>query len=267
LAANFKGLEFIFDGKTSDSYGLKIYNNGTGSSDGNAGDEIEVFEKFIYRNSKAIYFGRTQNTPLEFDLLVGSLTEIDNFQRRAIKRWLMGRSGYLPLCIVQDDMSNVIYYVMVTSMKETFYGNLNYALELHIKANGPFAYTSPQITPYSYSGSAVTSTTLYYDNISDDSDYLKPILSFKMNGIGTNFSITNVTDANRVFSFTDILPYETITVDNYKEEIVSDTGLTNRVSKFNKKFFRLKPGINQLNIVGGISNLTITSEFPIKVGG
>jgi len=266
LAANFKGLEFIFDNKSSDFYGLKLYNSDTGSSEGDAGSKVEILEKTILRKPKTILFGTSQNTQLEFDLIIGSTSEVDAQTRSAISRWLLGRSSYLPLSIVQEDMLSTIYYVIFTEMKPVFYGNLNYAFVAHAKCNAPWAYMSPKTSTYNYSGSSIVSTTINYNNLSDNNDYTDTIVSFTMNGIGNYFTITNVTDNNRVFSFTNILPYETITVNGNTLEVYSSTGLK-RVDSFNKGFVRFVPGINVLQIQGGINQLSFTTEFAVKAGG
>jgi phage-related protein len=102
--------------------------------------------------------------------------------------------------------------------------------------------------------------------MSADADYEKPIIAFTTNSIGNAFTITNTTDDSRQFIFTGISPLETITVNNRLQTIVSSLSLA-RASTFNKKFFRLVPGLNSINIAGGISNFTMTTQNAMKIGG
>jgi phage-related protein len=104
-----------------------------------------------------------------------------------------------------------------------------------------------------------------FNNKSDDKGaYLYPKLVITMNNSGGNVTITNSSDASRVFSFTGLLTSEVITIDNSLQQITSSTGLL-RMSNFNKKFFRLIPEINNLRFQGNIASIDMTYQFVAKI--
>jgi len=178
----------------------------------------------------------------------------------------------LPLQICQDDISNIYFNVIFKSAQNTFIGNVQQGITLSAQCDAPYGFTEEKTTSYSVDGDGlVTNTTFNFDNQSDDTDYLYPTLSFKTNDIGTTVALTNNTDESRKFEFggdgyDPISPNETLTVNNYLQTISSDSGL-NRLSRFNKKWFRLLPGLNSLTLVGGLSSFSIQYEFAKKIGG
>jgi hypothetical protein len=55
-------------------------------------------------------------------------------------------------------------------------------------------------------------------------------------------------------------------MDNDLQTISSSTTLK-RLSNFNKKWFRLIQGLNNLNVQGGIASFVITHSEARKIGG
>lgn len=262
----FYGAEVIYDGVPSSLYDLRIMDFDTsGEKDSPAGSEMTIYEKYIYRKSKAFYFGKTQNTPLEFDLTLGSKNPIDAVTRSAIQKLFLGRATYLPFQVVQDDAQSLVFYTLFTSATNKYVGNVQYSITLHGHCDSAYARTFPQTLTYSFSGNNVVNFDFNFYNQSDDSEYLKPIITFSLNSVGNFFQLTNITDNNRIFLFSDIQPNEEIVVDNYRETISSSTGLV-RLGNFNKKFFRLKPNNNELNIQSGIGDFSMTYTLNKNVG-
>ena len=264
----FYGSGFLFDDKSSLDYDLRILNFETGGlRDSPAGSESTIYQKWIYRKSKAYFYGRSQNIPLEFDLTIGSESAISGDMRNIIEDWLLGKNEYLPLQIAQDDIDGVIFNVIFTKSSAKYVGNLNYAFTLHAECDAPWGFSYPQTLVKSYPPDEIANETFDFYNESADSDYLYPELSFTTSGVGTSFALTNLTDdSTRIFSFTGISAGETITIDCDKQIIASSTGLL-RMPNFSRKFFRLLQKNNSLNIVGGITEFTMTYSFAKKVGG
>ena len=263
--ASFYAKNIIFDGISSDTFGLINAAFETGKQDSNAGSESTILQKYIPRRTTPYYYGRMQNTPLPISLTLFSENAIDGKSRSRISAWLLGRMDYLPLNIVQADLDNVTFYVIFTKAENVYAGNLQRSVKLAGICNAPWGFETPNPLQKSFTGSAIVSESFSFFNTSDDSDYNRPSFSFTTSGIGNSFSITNSTDNGRIFSFTSIDANETITVDNDKGIISSSTGLR-RMTNFNKNFFRLVPGRNDLAIAGGITNFTMTSVFARKVG-
>lgn len=266
---SFFGKSFIFDGIPSETYDLRIFDfnpSNPGSSTG--GGNVSIIEEWLYRRSKPYFYGRYYQTSLEFDLVVGSYNYIDGETRNAIQLWLLGKNEYLPFRIVQDDISGIVFNAILTQGDPIYIGNLNYALTIHVKCDGPWAiYYPPVITKTYSSGSALE--TFDYINSSVYNGYNRPTISFTMSGSivdsSGSFVIINNTDNGRRFGFTDLAANETITVDNDKG-IITSSGSSLRMANFNKNFLRLLQGVNSLTISGSITNLTITSIFERGVG-
>jgi len=269
MGSNFFGCEFIFDEIPSRNYDLRILNFSSGNGTRNAGSEAEVIQKEILRRPVPYYYGRTTNKNLEFDLTIGSANPIPSEDRGAIYRWLLSRMGYKTLKIVQPDMTTLNFNVIFTESENEYIGNLNYGMTLHAYCDSPWAYSNLQIKTLTYSGSALVNENFTIMNTSDDEDYIFPTMTFTTSGIGTSFSITNSslsTLDTYVMTFNPLSAGETMTVDCDRQIFVSTTGLK-RMSSFNKWFFRLAPGLNSINISGGITSFTMFYKLARKIGG
>ena len=270
----FYGSTFIFDDIPSENYNLRIlgFEQTGGQANAPAGSESTIYQTWLYRKPRPYFYGKSFETPLSFDLSVGSFDDITAYDRGTIAKWLLGRNTYLPLQICQDDIADVYFNVIFTSADNIYIGNIQRGLTLHAQCDAPFGYTEEKTTTVSVSGNGViTNTTFNFDNKSDDTDYLYPELVFTTNDIGTSLALTNNTDNSRKFEFggtgySNISPNETMTVDNYRQTLVSNSGLK-RLSRFNKKWFRLLPGVNSLTLVGGLTSFQIKYKFAKKIGG
>jgi len=262
----FYGAEVIYDNVPSSVYDLRIMDFRTnGDVDSPAGSEMEIFEKYIYRKPKSFYYGRTQNTPLNFDLTLASKDPIDAITRSAIQRTFLGRDSYKDFQIVQDDLMLIKFETIFTSAENKYIGNVQRGITLHGQCNSAYGFTYPKIVTQTFGGNALVDYNFNIYNNSDNNDYIYPEVEFTLNSVGDDFQITNITDNNRIFLFSDLQPNETITVDNYRQSITSSTSLL-RLSAFNKKWFRLLPANNQLNIKSGIGTFTITYSEMKSVG-
>jgi len=267
--ANFFGCEFIFDEIPSRNYDLRILNFDSGNGTKGAGSEANVIQKEVLRRPVPYYYGRTTNKNLEFDLTIGSANPIPSEDRGAIYRWLLSRMGYKTLKIVQSDMSSLNFNVIFTESENEYIGNLNYGMTLHAYCDSPWAYSNSYTKSLAYSGSALVNENFTIMNTSDDEDYIFPLITFTTSGIGTSFSITNLSLASldvNTCSFNPLSANETISMDCDRQLFVSSTGLR-RMSSFNKWFFRLAPGLNSINVSGGITSFAMTYKFARKIGG
>lgn len=261
----FWGKSFIFNGISSENYDLRILDfdiaNPVVSP---SGGDVSIKEEWLYRRETPYFYGRFYETSLEFDFTVGSFSAIDGATRNAIQTWLLGKNTYLPLRIVQDDISDITYNVIFTRAPNSYVGNVNYALTLHAKCDRPWGLYYPPVFTKIYPG-GLMSDSFTYLNKSTYSGYNKPTISFTMDGTGGSFSIINASDNNRQFLFTGLSPYETMTIDNDKGIITSSTGNL-RITNFNKNFFRLPQGINNLSLAGYITDFSMTCVFPRGIG-
>jgi hypothetical protein len=262
----FYGAEVIYDGVPSSFYDLRIVSFETGGdTDSPAGSEMVIYEKRILRKPKAYFFGRSNNAPLTFDLTLASKNPIDAITRSAIQKLFLGREAYKDLYIVQDDLASIHFETIFTSATNKYIGNVQRAITLHGQCNSPYAYSFPRTITRTFEGNGLVNYDFTIYNDSDNNDYLYPTVEFTLNSVGKDFQIINHSDDDRTFLFSDLLPGETIVCDCDKQSIVSDTSLL-RLSAFNKKWFRLRPKENFLNIQSGIGTFTITYSELKSIG-
>ena len=93
---------------------------------------------------------------------------------------------------------------------------------------------------------------------------LRPVIEFTTADSG-DFYITNRT-LDRTTSFSGLQQNETITLDNLHGFIESSTGLF-RVSNFNKVFFKLAKGTNEIVCGPNASALKIKFQNAKRIGG
>ena len=105
---------------------------------------------------------------------------------------------------------------------------------------------------------------IVFTNKSDNSDYLYPSLVITMNSFGGDVTITNSSDANRVFEITSLTAGEIITVDNDRGMLTSSLDLR-RMGSFNKLWFRMPQGRNEFNISGNVESVVMSYDFARKV--
>jgi hypothetical protein len=257
----FFGNSFIYNNVPSELYDLRIISfDSGGKADYDSGIESDLQVDTIYRKSKANYYGRSHNKQLSFEFTVGSFNQISMDDQNLIKAWLLGSPNFTKLQIVQDDMSNIYYSAIITKATDIHVGNFSYALNLVVTCDSPWAWEEAKILNKNYTSGGVETDSFNFFNQSVDQDYNYPIIQFTTNAIGTSFSLTNVTDASRVFTFTGISANETITCDCYNKILTSSTGLY-RLNTFNKHWFRLIQGNNSISLVGAINNFKMTYQF------
>lgn len=263
---SFFGRTFCFDDKMSEIYDLRILDfNPSNPTNSPTGGEVSIKEEWIYRLPKPYFYGRYYQSVLEFDFTVGSFNYIDGQTRHAIESWLIGRSTYLPLRIVQDDIEDVVYNCIITKSTQNYVGNLNYGLNLHAVCSSPWAEKIQPTLTKTYAGGLSTETFSYL-NSSAYNGYNRPTITFTMDATATYFSIINASDNNREFRFDALSPLETITVDNERGIITSSIVGQLRIANFNKNFLRLIQGINNLTLSGYITNFTLDTTFFKGVG-
>lgn len=257
----FQACDFIYDGVPSEKYNLKIGYFTEGVIDYSSGANVEIIEDKVRRNPVPYFYGTEITPPLSFEMTIFSEEELDSYDRQAINQWLFGRQEYKYLQIDQKDLEGTFFKCLLLDPKTTYIGNVAYAQKFTVRCNAPWGWSDEKNDTYSLTSSP---TSINYINFSDNDQYLYPDVSFTTDISTTSFSITNNSDNGRIFSFTGISGSETINVTGGK--IITSSTSNNRLNNFNLKWFRLTTGLNQLS-VSGKGSLTITSRFPMKVGG
>jgi phage-related protein len=270
MSGSKTALSFIWNGVPSENYNLYVANMDTGVISVSSGSDVEIFEQNIYRNPKPYFYGVSQTPKLEFDFSIFSPNAISAVERNLIEKWLLGNINYGILQFCQCDMDDIYYRVILTKGENFYAGNINRGLTLHAVADSPWAWKYPITTTFSYTGETVVDTTVNFINMSANNDYTYPIFEFDLNIVGTSFTITNITDDNHIFQFTDMDANEHIVVDCSKKTVVSSTGLyrlSHMTLDSTHGFFRLLPGKNVLHVLAGIGLFSITTQDAVKIGG
>ncbi len=265
----FWGSEFIFDDMTCTEFGLMVYHFGSEGQEDVSFQNGSMLEDRISSRYDALSYGLVQNQALEYTLVFGANIEsldagafIDRYEVEAIAAWLTGHNTRKWLTIVQDDMDSFRYKCMISELKLITYGDLPWAFSCKVSCDSPFAYTSPQEDEYVVKGSR----QIRFFNRSSYNGFYRPKMEITLNS-GDGFSITNLSDNNRIFQF-DGLPSGDpliICVDN-KNQVITNNMDLNLYPNFNMKFFRLIRGDNLLDVEGDIT-IKFICEFPVNIGG
>jgi len=264
----FYGNSFIFDGVASEMFNLYLGQIGDSGESMTSGSDVSLTTQKIYRRPTPFIYGAEQTPVLSFPLSVYVPGEMVAPHYSAIAGWLWGQSKYKILRICQEDIQEVYFNVFLTAPEITRVGNIIRAFRTTVVCDSPWGYKEAQrYTSPTYSGQVMSDEFTFY-NDSDNSAYTYPReLKIIANAYGGTVTITNITDSNRVFTLTDLLPNEIITI-NCDLQIMTSDLVTYPLYKFTtKNWLRLVRGGNSLSVSGNISNFYITTyPTPVKIG-
>jgi hypothetical protein len=273
----FYGLEFIYNDIPSSDFGLFISKiDGQGVSESPLGSSIKLITKKLLRDPVEFFYGVEQAPVLEFDLEFFSAKPLSALDRNIISSWLFGQQKRGTLQILQEDFEGTTFNCIMDSSSGQYVGNIQRGFKAHVICDSPFGWGEPYEYNYTNYDSIPFSFVDHIYNESADSFYTYPTIVFVMGWFGTNFSINNLTDEEKVgsrpFSFTNLQngnPLgEMITVDNKRKIVTSSTGLRRLSSQyFNLKWLRLLPGDNELLFAGAARAFAIGFPVAKKVGG
>lgn len=265
---SFYGTSFTFDGISCEEFGLMLYDLDSatqGASSWATGTKIK--EERIPGRVRSIYYGKTEESNLEFTLIFGadetvalSGEPIDRSEMQAVSMWLMGPSDYRYLQIDQPDMVGVRYRCMITDLKTVELYGKKWAFSCKVHCDSPYAYTLPQTYTFSVD---TTSSYVFYSRSTANVPYY-PHVTIKLSN-SADFSIANDRSSGAM-TFTG-LPQASDTIDIYGETgIVTATSGLSMYPYFNFSFLQLLPGKNTLSFTG-TGTVEMTCEFPVNVGG
>ena len=230
------------------------------STDGSS--NVNLFTEAIYRKPKVYLYGVAQSPVLEFPITLNTPEELDADDLQRISKWLFGRKTYAKLQIVQPDMQYTYYNCFFTNPKVQRVGSIIRGIEANVVCDSPFAWEFTKNLSYNYTDDTVSST-LTFNNTSDDLGYLYPSMTFTGNTIGGGLIIVNANDNSRSFEYDNLVSGEIITINNELQTISTSRGIK-ILSNFNKKWLRFVQGVNVLSIQGNISNMTLQYQFARK---
>lgn len=266
----FWGCSFVFDGVPCEEYDLMLYDSfgGTSQEEGKFANTATIHEDKVNSRWKPHFYGTSREEKLSFSLIFGvnhkridSGEFLDRHELESISSWLLGHNNYKWLEILQEDLEDVRYNCIVTSLDIIEFGTVPWALKATIECDSPYAYAYP--TVYEYVVKGTKEARLF--NESSLPGYYKPVVEIDL-GDSRTVSITNLSDGGRKLEFSELPSgVHCLRIDNDHCVITTDDGGINPYKYFNFNFFRLLRGCNDL-VIDGDCTVRILCEFPINTG-
>lgn len=261
----FYATNFVYDGVSSSTYGLRI--SSLGGDTEHPGADVELITQSVYRRPANYLLGVRQSPPLTIPVTITVETELSATESSRISRWLFGREDYKKLQIIQPDMQYIYYNCVFTNPTLIRYGGIIRGYNANIVCDSPFAWEFPSRISYTYD-TYMVNQNITINNTSDVVDYIYPIIEFQSNAFGGYLEIINKSDNRRLFSITGLNPLKYYRVDNNIQtatELTSGENYVPNMKGNNYKWFRYINGINNLNITGTINYISFINHFPKKV--
>lgn len=261
----FYGVNFLYNGIPASEFGLRI--SSLSEQENSVGASVELMTQSIYRRPKEYLLGVKQSPVLNIPITITVQDELTATQVSAISKWLFGQSTYKKLQIVQPDMEYVYFNCIFTNPTLIQVGNITRGFSATAVCDSPFAWEFPKATNYNFRDYLVMES-IVFNNTSDSSDYLYPILLARANMFGGYLRITNNSDTDRTFSIYNLQPNEVVVIDNDLQYATgADTGVNHLrdMAYSGYKWFRYVPGANHLSVEGNIDALTFINQFPKKI--
>lgn len=258
----FYAYNFTFDGKSSEDYGLFICSIGSkSSSPEDGGGAVNIHTDKTNKMDHNYLLGTSYDNVLSFTLTFGCKQGKTRLEVSEINNWLIGHDDYKKLYIEQEDMVNIYFNCILNDFKIVSIAGIPYAFECEVVCDRGWGLENEKDYIYNVSS---TGNSFSHNNTSHTNKITLPVLTIKMSG-GGDITITNVTNDNYQTKLTGLNSGEIITLDCENEIILSSLGLM-RLSNFNKHWFELLPGNNNITITGNISEIKITYSNIRKVG-
>lgn len=256
------GYPFIWNGTPSELYGVSLVFLNENYTNRPSGSGVEIDADEVMRNPKVLYLSGRQAPQLEFGIEVVFDDPVDIFVLTQVKDWLGGEVSFKHLQICAEYFNSFYFNCYIELNEDLIYNGGYRGVSATVHCDSPWAWEFEKMDKYAIDPSK--ETTIIFNNLSADSEMLRPILTFRTQNSG-NFSITNKT-TNKTTTFTGLNANETVSIDNLYGFIESDTGLL-RVSNFNKVFFQLAKGLNELVIAPNCNYLIIQYQNAKRIGG
>ena len=238
-------LYFIFDGKTSEEMNLWNINLDSGLLEETLLGNRTILETSI-RGNPSPYFKEVQYEPLTIPVNFCFKDNFDNNKLAETLYWLTP-SYYKPLQF-SENMNKIFYCLPIDNPTLMHTGLKQGFIKLNFRCKYPWAL-SP-IYEQIYDCTSADETNINFIN----NGYMNvfPQLDIEVDSSNTsgNVSIFNLSNANKEFAFTGLLPEEIVFIDNKTGTITTDQSNLYRYDNFNNVFLELLRGISNLKVVG-----------------
>lgn len=217
---------FIFDGQSSEDYGVMLYfiDDDSQIRELELGTNVSIVEDRPTKRLTPIHYGTNINSSLSFPIVFGSTTYLSDYEVDAIISWLTGHNQYKFLEYVDHD-HYVRYKCFINEMSTVYIDGLPTAFKATVVCDGQFAYEYP--TQYEYNITEIPMDISLF-NKSSYNGYYYPKLDIYFDDDCSSISIVNKSDKDRT---TKIDYFDRIQVDDNAIEQTYDTSLNNEFSQ------------------------------------
>lgn len=245
--------KFIYNGKSSDLYGLRFLIIETEVNKEIGG----VLEYTTFKNNKSPHNTIQDvdyNSTFEIEVEMVSEHKLDD-KLDEIYDWILNQPNFKKLYIDNNDGFYFNCYFTSASFIDGFMddGYGIYGIKSTMVCDSTFMWKDVSFT---YDN---LSDTITHENISNVREYTFPTLKIKTGDAGGNITVQNISDNNRLLTISNTLPNDTIII-SYQPMMISSYLNNNKqlvYDSFNKNFFRLLQGTNNIGIVGDITEITL----------
>lgn len=256
------GYPFIYNKIPSELYNVSLVFIDESYTNRPSGSGIEMITDSIRRNPKVLYLDAKQSPPLEFPIEIVFDEPVDIFVFTQVKDWLGSSLNFTDLQICAEYFNTYYFHCYIQLNEDLVYNGGYRGVKATVKCDSPFAWEFEDERRYELNPSKTN--TIYFNNLSADSELLRPIIEFTMTNSG-NFSIYNET-TGKTTEFKNLVAGETIVLDNLYGFLTSSLGVY-RVANFNKVFLKLAKETNKLVCSANASLLIFRFQNAKRIGG
>lgn len=256
----FTATEFTYDGIYSGTYGLKI-----------ASFNSDVMEEASYvvpninmaksaNSQRFFYLDETLDSPPTYEFSVVSESTIHETTLRDILKWLDSKKGFRELMIMQPSYDGITYRCVFSVTSIIYHSGHCVGLNLLATFDSPYQYGIP--IEVNIFGDGTPQDIRIFNDSDNVGEYTYPKVEFDTSD--GKISIVNTTDdKSREFKLDGLNKNTTYTVDN-ELKIITGEG-SDLLSKFSKKWLRLRRGTNYLRVtVNGTATITCPQYVKIS---
>lgn len=256
------GYPFIYNKVPSETYGVSLVFLDENYNQRPSGSGVEIITDTVRRNPQLLYLGGKQSPPLEFGIEVIFDEPVDIFVLTQMKDWLGGEISFKELQICAEYFEGFHFNCYIVLEEDLIYNGGYRGVKATVHCDAPWAWESEEEKRYDLDPQK--SNAIIFNNLSADTELLRPIMTFQVNESG-DFTLYNKT-TGKTTKFTNLQAKEVVSVDNLYGFIESSTGLR-RVENFNKVFLKLAKGVNDLIVGPNVNTLIIQYQNAKRVGG
>lgn len=300
------GYTFVYDGVSSEIYNASLVFLDENYTNRPSGSQRELITTSITRNPRQLYLGVKYPDVLTFNIEVVFDNPVDIFTFSQFKEWLGGKINYAPLKVCAENFLN-FYWNCIINLKEDLIYNGGYrGVSAEVQCDSPWAYQDEQTNEYLLSTTSdnnfifenisadneemrpkitfhmaeegdIKIRCVHYNEsrfmiideenhiLENNLTYAEAISYCKYNEISLNFIRMSIS-YDKTTKFTNLLSGDIISCDS-DSGIITSKKENNIIDKFNKVFFKLPQGKNNITITGKADKIYITYENAIRFGG